>query len=108
MKKTFVTLTFIFSFAVYSLYHYFGVSSRVAYVAPITSTANTSLPTQATPEPIIPNKNIVVSKPQTQTTNHPVQSPPAPIPTPTPAPVVKKNLYADGTYTGSVADAYYG
>jgi uncharacterized protein with FMN-binding domain len=34
---------------------------------------------------------------------------PAPIPTPTPAPTPKPTgLYADGTYTGSVADAYYG
>jgi len=94
------------AFAVYALYQYFGTSSMLAYVS-----ANQDNPiTQTVSQPVIP-ANIPVKKvattasPHTTTTS---QSQPKSVPAPTPAPVIKKNLYADGTYTGDVADAYYG
>ena len=64
----------------YALYQYFGASSTSVYVATDTQLPSTSV-SVPTPEPIIPPKKIAV---------------------------VKKNLYADGTYTGNAADAYYG
>jgi len=99
MKKAFITSAFIVTFVGYSLYQYFGMSSSVSYVAPVTSeTKNTSLPKQVAvaSQPVIPTKSTPVSKT------------PTPTPVPVPTPVKKTSLYADGTYTGSVADAYYG
>lgn len=42
--------------------------------------------------------------------NAPAEPTPAPTPTPipTPAPAAQTGLYKDGSYTGSVADAYFG
>ena len=55
--------------------------------------------------PVVTPTPIVVTN-----TPPPVTTPtPTPVPTPTPTPVPKpKGKYKDGTYTGSVADAYYG
>jgi uncharacterized protein with FMN-binding domain len=38
----------------------------------------------------------------------PAKVAPAPVPTPAPAPQKPAGLYADGSYTGNSADAYYG
>lgn len=69
MKKTIVTLSFVFTFIVYGLYRYLGVSQTSTYVATDT-----------------PGSKITLSTP----------------------PIAQKNIYTDGTYIGSVADAYYG
>lgn len=125
MKKITFSTVFVLVFIMYAMYQSFGNSSTLAYVAPSTSTVQTS-------QPIVPAK-----KKMTQTRSYqPIQIPaptsnqtavsnsqplpkasaptptptptPAPVPNPTPQPVVKKGLYNDGTYTGDVADAYYG
>ena len=94
MKKTIITFGFIGVFALYSLYQYFGMTSSVAYVAPTVVT-----------QPVASGKKIIATTP----TQSPIKNKPVPSPTPIPVPpVVKKGLYTDGTYTGSVADAYYG
>jgi uncharacterized protein with FMN-binding domain len=74
MKKTIISFFFIFAFAAYSLYQYFGLSQ-----------ASTSMSSQ----PVITTKKNTVKA------------------TPNKA-IAQKNMYADGTFTGSVADAYYG
>ena len=67
--------------------------------------------TQSSSAPLIvaevpaPASSSTSSNNKTTTTQNKSVSKPAP----TPAPVVKKQgMYTDGTYTGSVADAYYG
>jgi uncharacterized protein with FMN-binding domain len=104
MKKAFVTFSFIGIFAMYSLYQYFDVSRPGVYVASNTRTTNTQTPSPVIPTPI-PTPPPVIAEKKTTTQPKPTT---VPIPPPAPAPVVKKNLYADGTFTGSVADAYYG
>ena len=108
MKKNFVTSSFIVIFVIYALYQYFGTSGTLAYVANNTSPRSASVPSQTT-QPIITEKKATsVSVNNTTTQTPPSQPKVAPTVVPTPPPVVKKNLYADGTFTGSVADAYYG
>ncbi len=59
------------------------------------------IPSSPTPVPVIQK-----SPPQQQA---PTPAPtPAPVPVPPPQPVLSRGMYRDGTYTGSVADAYYG
>ncbi len=80
---------------------------------PIASGGNppTNVPV-STPTPV-PTPTPVAMPPK-KTTPTPVPTPtptptPAPTPAPTPTPPPQpKGLYVDGTYTGSVADAYYG
>ncbi len=96
MKKILVTSSFLFVFAVYTVSQYFGVNNTVAYVAPNTQPLNVTVPAT---QPVIPPK-------QTIPTTVPVTT--KPLPVPTPVPVTKKGLYTDGSYTGSVANAYYG
>jgi uncharacterized protein with FMN-binding domain len=67
--------------------------------APAQSTPK-STPVKSTPKPT------PVSSPPPQPTPTPT---PVPVPTPAPTPPPKpKGLYADGQYTGSAANAYYG
>lgn len=62
--------------------------------------------------PVDANPKVAVTP--TPTTQNPIPTPkpvPTPVPTPTPVPVPTpkpKGQYTDGTFTGSVADAYYG
>jgi uncharacterized protein with FMN-binding domain len=84
MKKFIVSFSFMFMFAVYSLYQYFGPSTSVTLTSkqqPVTVTKKTT-PTSSNKTP-----------------------PPVPVPVPV---IAKKNMYNDGTFTGVVADAYYG
>lgn len=62
---------------------------------------------------VIPTPKKVIKHVVTLPTSTPVNSTPTPIayvPTPTPVvtPTKSTGIYKDGTYTGSVADAYYG
>ena len=81
----------------YALYQYFGASGTSVYVATNTQAPNTSV-SVPTVQPINPTKKVTATVPVNNATT----------PTPVVVPPVKKNLYADGTYTGNVADAYYG
>jgi uncharacterized protein with FMN-binding domain len=133
MKKAIFSGIFILVFSMYALYQSFGAATTVSYVAPVISNTNTAVSKKAssyTTDKVSVTtttqngKQIIVVNPvsskvaqtsvQQTLTPTPTQSPvstPTPItpaPTPTPAPVVRKGLYSDGTFTGSVADAYYG
>lgn len=78
MRKFFLSLTVIVASAAYAFYQYLGGAEPVAKPIPA--------PIATIPTPT-----------------------PAPKPTPTPTPAPKpQGQYSDGTYTGSVADAYYG
>jgi uncharacterized protein with FMN-binding domain len=90
----------------------------IANQPPINSTQNSQAPALAVPPPapiLAPVKTTPTPAPTpVKTTPKPTPTP-APVPTPTPAPAPvptpapqPKGLYADGQYTGSVADAYYG
>lgn len=129
-KKFVYSLIVICSFAFYSIYQnrfapssntLTGVSAVMPPVAtnpadntpsqtpianqpPVNSTQNGQTPALAVPPPA-PTPTPV--KTTTTTTPTPVKTTPTPTPAPAPAPQ-PKGLYANGQYTGSVADAYYG
>lgn len=96
MKKLLLSLFVIFTFGFYVIYY--GQSAPIVaidtntLISPTTTTGteNTkknTVPTTKTPTP-------------TSTTK--------PTPAPTPVAIAPKGKYKDGTYTGNVADAYYG
>ncbi|HVU75587.1 MAG TPA: FMN-binding protein [Candidatus Paceibacterota bacterium] len=101
MKKLFLSIFVIAASAGYSLYQNLGGGSSVV------TTPSSSSPTTTVTSP----SSITVENtpPPTQTPT-PIPTPaPTPTPTPTPAPAPKpQGQYADGTYTGSPANAYYG
>jgi uncharacterized protein with FMN-binding domain len=89
MKKTLVSLSFIFVFVMYSLYQYFGGSGTAAtFVAANTSAPSIPVTLSKTSQPV------VSAKKQVQTPSNPV--------------VAQKGQYANGTYVGDIANAYYG
>ncbi len=93
MKKLFFSLSLIAAFFVYLILKRSGGTVAIAPATPV-NTAGTG-PKKPTP-----------SAPVAQTTPTPSQTPTTPT---APAPQPKPNgLYNDGTYVGSVADAYYG
>lgn len=85
------------------------ILGSTAYALLQNNSAAASLPAVATtaPQTTTPTKQVAVTTaPPPTVTQNPV---PTPTPTPTPAPVPKPTgQYVDGSYTGSVADAYYG
>jgi uncharacterized protein with FMN-binding domain len=92
MKKFFLSFAVFVVSAGYVVYQYTGGGSANAAV---TTTNNTSTPQTTSVSIYTPTPTQIT----TQT----------PIPAPTPTPVTKpKGQYADGTYTGAGADAYYG
>lgn len=93
MKKLILSIFIMGSFGFYVLYQS-QINSLTTFVAPepVVSSKNNSLAVSTNQ-----NKNIIPAK-NVYTT-----------PTQTPVSTQKKNgIYNDGTYTGSVADAYYG
>ncbi len=111
MKKFFFSLGLV---AVSAFYALFSNQNSVSVVTPaaIPVTAEHNPPaasaTGVSGNPIAsrgnPPANVPVNTPIPAPTSAPVSTP-TPVPTPPPRP---KGLYVDGTYTGSVADAYYG
>jgi uncharacterized protein with FMN-binding domain len=91
MKKLILSIFIMGSFGFYVL-HQSQISSLTTFVAPepvVTSKNNSLAVSTNQNKNIIPAKNVYIP--------------------PTPVSVPKKNgIYNDGTYTGSVADAYYG
>jgi uncharacterized protein with FMN-binding domain len=105
MKKLLLSLFVFFASAGYIVYQYMGGDGGVAQQTaqtPVTTTAREVAQTTSflSPTPALPVQEPVISNP-----TPPPTPTPKPIPTPTPKP---KGQYADGTYTGSPADAYYG
>ncbi|MDE2001425.1 MAG: FMN-binding protein [Patescibacteria group bacterium] len=77
----------------------------------MTVTPAAPLTTTSQPAPVAQTSNapIASNEPPAAPTPAPAKTTPPPTPAPTPAPAPKpKNLYADGTFTGNPADAYYG
>ncbi len=124
MKKFILSGTVAFAFLMYIVFNH---TSRAGTVIPPASLANipiSQLPgavsnpaigqtSQTDQQQASVPQQIASTPPQQAAPSQP--SKPAPAPTPAPAPVatpppVKKNTgqYIDGTYDGSVADAYYG
>jgi uncharacterized protein with FMN-binding domain len=100
MKKTITSVAFVAFFGAYGLYQYFGNSNSAQDIAlsqnPVTAPANTLILTQYTAS------STLATAPQTAPAT-------VPNPAPVPTPIVKPTgQYVDGTYTGSLADAYYG
>lgn len=143
MKKGLFSFLFVFAFAAYALYQYFGNSVPVAYTAPepsatVSAPAGSSQQAASAPPPANPIAALFGEDDDSYSDDErgeggrtPAAQTPAPAPAPTPAPVSapapapspapatisqsetvagKQNTgkYKDGTYTGSVADAYYG
>jgi len=107
MKKFFFSLGLV---AVSAFYILFSSQNSVSIIPPVAApvTAESNPPLALTPTGVSGNPIVSV------TTSAPSPSPtpskpatPAPVQTQTPAPA-PKGLYVDGTYTGGVADAYYG
>jgi len=111
MKKWTLSFWFITASALYAAYLYFTGPSGTP-VIPQTTTTKQDI-TQIAPlspspieEPLAPPS----VAPAPVATPTPIPSPaPTPVPTPAPAPAPKPvGQYTDGTYTGSITDAYYG
>lgn len=97
MKKITLTIWFLLLFGFYIAYERMS-SSATLVLAP----SGQSTPPAATSTPASVPTSVVTSTPKpTPTTT------PAPVSVPPPAPK-PTGQYKDGTYTGSVADAYYG
>lgn len=104
MKKLLLSIFIMGSFGFYVLYQS-QINSLTTFVAPepVVASKNNSLVVSTDQnKTIIPVKNVytppVIVTPK-----------PTPVKTSTPISIPKKNgIYNDGTYTGSVADAYYG
>ena len=99
MKKIIISVVFAGAFASYAFYNYFSSKSADASSAPVTATVSNTSGSDTTGRPI--NSTPGSSAP-------PVHSTPAPTPTPTHTPSATLGEYTDGSYTGSVVDAFYG
>ncbi len=125
MKKFFLSFFVFATSAGYVVYQSTGGSSASAVTTLVTSQSNTQISamtpqsikvTLPTPEvQIVPTQPIVaVTKITPVVTPPPVSKPkpkPKVVPVLPPAPIIPpkpKGQYVDGTYTGSVEDAYYG
>lgn len=134
-KKFLITFFVIFTFTFYAVYERSQISAlpviapQTRQINPASETVLTlSPPTTASPATVpvvsVPTPAPIVSTPPasaqvqlSQPIVKPKQIPvPKPVSVPTPAPVVitprpapkPQGMYADGTYTGDSADAYYG
>ncbi len=113
MKKVFISLVFIGAFVGYVFYNNSTNAANASVNSPVTTVTDTSAPNivVATTNAVSNAIDAATSGPATTATTKPA---PVTIPKPTPVAVtpapVKKSTgqYVDGTYTGSVADAYYG
>jgi uncharacterized protein with FMN-binding domain len=116
MKKIVVSSSFVLAFSLYILTVTPGPSVDVVPPAIVKNTQASStnialLPSPITsPEARTPVAPVKTPAPKTKPVSNPAPTPtPAPTPAPAPAPVSKpKGAYNDGTYTGNLADAYYG
>ncbi len=108
MKKFFLSIVVFSASAAYVAYQYLGEGGASS------SSQITPVATPIQPAPVLVSTVASTSASQKTTISVPTQTPTptptqtqtrTPIPVPPPKP---KGAYADGTYTGSVADAYYG
>lgn len=98
MKKTIASTIFVLAFGLYALSQTSGIASSSYTVTNTSSGSTQTTSSNAASSATIPAGSAPVST-----------LPTAPVETPTPVSAPKpKGQYTDGTYTGSVADAYYG
>ncbi|MBU6323309.1 MAG: FMN-binding protein [Patescibacteria group bacterium] len=101
MKKAILSAIVLFFSVVYAFSQNAGNAAPVSVA--VTSSPAAPVTSGTSPAPA-PANTASASTPPPSTKPAPAPAPaPAPVPAPKP-----KGLYADGTYTGSVADAYYG
>jgi uncharacterized protein with FMN-binding domain len=110
-KKLILSLGLIIISIIYAIWQHFGGAPTTALTIPITPSSVSTTPSQAYKDA---NTAIIQTISQiagsssipTPAKTTPVTTTPAPIP----APVSQKPVgqYADGSYTGTAADAYYG
>jgi uncharacterized protein with FMN-binding domain len=120
-KKIFISAALVAASALYAFFQYAANAQQSPVVTTsIPPVSEQNLPV-STPTTTVVNQTPVVTAPppqQTKTstpapvttpTPTPVATTPTPITTPPPAPTPKPaGQYADGSYTGNAADAYYG
>jgi uncharacterized protein with FMN-binding domain len=100
MKKFLTSALFIVVFSAYALHQYFGGKTGIS-----TASATPVMSVQTAP---VQSSNLALNTTATEPTPTPApKTTPASLPTPVPAPK-PRGQYVDGTYTGNVADAYYG
>ena len=104
MKKLLASGGLILASLAYVLFQHIGSDSEAAALPPVT-TPQTPTPVTTTPVPVVPVTTPIPVKPVPTPTPTPK---PTPLSTPIPTPVPVSAAYRDGSYTGVVADAYYG
>lgn len=92
MKRFFLSISVIASFVLYSFVRQYAAPTSTP--APVTDNSPV-----LTPDPTV---TPVVTKSVTQIAHNPTSAPQQPTPTP------RRGAYVDGSYTGQVADAFYG
>ncbi len=110
MKKLFISVLFISGFTAYAAYNY--TQAQTASASAVAAPATTDTSNSSASVPVAANTSASASAPPlaiAQTTPTPTKSTPTKS-TPTPTAPVKTSSgqYIDGTYRGSVEDAYYG
>lgn len=95
MKKVLISVGVVVIFAAYAVYQHLHGSSAIS---PTTVVA----PTQTNQTPVSQNPPASTTT-DPNTTGQPATTPPTPA-----TPPVSQGQYKDGTYNGSVADAFYG
>lgn len=104
MKKFFISGLFIIGFSGYVAYSYF--SQNTAQTVAVAATSN---PIASTASQTTSSASTGSSAPPTPAaTNTPAPAVAVAVAQPTPAPKAPTGKYVNGTYTGEVADAYYG
>ena len=105
LKKTLLSYAVILSFGTYALWNS-APEGQAASIA-LSDTATPPAPQAASAAVSEPAAAAPTARPTTQA--NPAKTPAAPAPLPTPPPAAAPSgRYRDGSYTGSVADAYYG
>lgn len=113
MKKLLIAFFVIFTFGFYVVYQNSGDNALPTMIPPTQAAVPvaTSSAVQSNPPAPVSGPTPPTPSPATATLNPPTPSP-APKPTPSaavpPTPPKPRGLYANGSYVGSSADAYYG
>jgi len=102
MKKLILSLSVFVASAGYAVQQYVTGNSTAPIATTVTPTTQVVSPTTSNTPPVTTPPIIVSTTPPVTV---PVTLPVITTPVPTPKP---KGQYADGTYTGAAADAYYG
>ena len=114
MKKFLLSFGLIVLFGGYVIYNRSQQVPDTLITAPAPAPANTIPPTQIIMPPSTPQPTSAPTTSQTTSSEPPTPKPSPTKPsttvtsTPPPTPPAPKGQYRDGSYTGSVADAFYG